>query len=250
MPAAALVVFLLAWQYGVRAVGIPAYLVPQPYDVATSLVQGFHSGPYLSDTLATLEEIGLGFVFGSVLGLALGVTVAWSSLLDRLFTPYVVALNGLPKVAVAPLIVIWLGQGLNSKILIAALVSFFPLAINTTNGLNSIEPSQLDLMRSLAASRRQVFWKLQVPKSLPQVFAGLEIAVVLAPIGAIVGEFVGAKQGLGYLIQVAIELVTPAEEFASFVILIVVSLVLFYAVKLVERRVVFWQKNSTVVAAA
>lgn len=243
LPVALFVVFILAWQYGIRAIGVPAYLIPLPSQVWVSLVRGFGSGPLLSDTWATLQEILLGFVFGSLIGLFLGAVVAWSKLLDRLFTPYIIALNGLPKVAIAPLLVTWLGQGLDSKILITALIAFFPLVVNVTSGLAAAEPAQLELLQSLKASRWQVFWKVRAPAALPQVFAGLEIAIVLAPVGAIVGEFVGAQQGLGYEIQTSIELVQPATMFADFLILIVISLVLFWLVRLVERRVVFWRAS-------
>lgn len=241
LPIALFIVFILAWQYAIRPAGVPAYLIPLPSDVAVSLVHGFQSGELLTDTWVTLQEILLGFVLGSVLGLVLGTVVAWSVLLDRLFTPYIIALNGLPKVAIAPLLVVWLGQGLDSKILITALIAFFPLVVNVTAGLAAADAAQLELMQSLKASRWQTFWKVRAPMALPQVFAGLEIAIVLAPVGAIVGEFVGSKQGLGYEIQTSIELVEPASMFATFVILIVISLVLFWLVRLVERRVVFWR---------
>ena len=242
LPAALAVVVLLAWQFGIRSAGVPKYLVATPTDVAVSLVEGFRDGTLLRDTAATLEEIVLGFALGAVVGIVLGVVVSWSKLLDETLTPYIIALNGFPKVAIAPLIVVLLGQGLPSKILITALVAFFPLVVNVTAGLSATRSDQLDLMRSLTASRWQLFSKVQMQMALPQVFAGLKIAIVLAPVGAIVGEFVGAQQGLGYAIQVAIEVVRPPDEFAIFVILTVISLVLFQIVKFVESKVVFWSK--------
>jgi NitT/TauT family transport system permease protein len=250
LPTALAAVVLLAWQYGIRVVGVPKYLVATPSDVAVSLVEGFRDGTLFRDTAATLEEIVLGFALGATVGIALGVLVSWSRLIDETLTPYIIALNGFPKVAIAPLLVVLLGQGLPSKILITALVAFFPLVVNVTAGLNATRSDQLDLMRSLTASRWQLFSKVQMQMALPQVFAGLKIAIVLAPVGAIVGEFVGAQQGLGYAIQVAIEVVRPADEFAIFVILTLISLLLFQIVKVVEAKVVFWNKSGGEVISA
>ena len=244
LPTALAVVVLLAWQYGIRVIGVPKYLVATPSDIAVSLVDGFRDGNLLRDTVVTLEEIVLGFALGAAVGILLGVLVSWSKLLDDTLTPYIIAMNGFPKVAIAPLIVVLLGQGLPSKILITALVAFFPLVVNVTAGLSATRPDQIDLMRSLTASRWQLFSKVQMQMALPQVFAGLRIAIVLAPVGAIVGEFVGAQQGLGYAIQVALVVVRPADEFAIFAILTLISLLLFQIVKVVEAKVVFWNKSG------
>ncbi len=214
------------------------------------MVDGFIRGNLLRDTAVTLEEILLGFAVGAAVGILLGVLVSWSRVLDDTLTPYIIAMNGFPKVAIAPLIVVVLGQGLASKILVTALVAFFPLVVNVTTGLNSIRSDQLDLMRSLTASRWQLFSKVQMQMALPQLFAGLRIAIVLAPIGAIVGEFVGAREGLGYAIQVAIVLVRPGDEFAIFAILTVVALTLFQIVKIIEAKVVFWHAAEGPVTSA
>jgi NitT/TauT family transport system permease protein len=250
LPAALDVVVLAAWQFGIHAFDVPRFLVATPLDIAYSLADGFVYGTLLRDTAVTLEEILLGFSVGASIGIILGILVAWSPLLDQMLTPYIIALNGFPKVAIAPLIVVLLGQGLTSKIVITALVAFFPLVVNVTSGLNSTRADQLDLMRSLTASRWQLFSKVQWYMALPQVFAGLRIAIVLAPIGAIVGEFVGSHEGLGYAIQVAIVLVRPGDEFAIFVILTTISLSLFQIVKLIEAKVVFWHAVAAEVTSA
>ena len=250
LPAVLAIVVLAAWQLGIHAFDVPRFLVATPLDIAHGLVDGFVHGTLLRDTAVTLEEIVLGFAVGASIGIILGILVAWSPLLDQTLTPYIIALNGFPKVAIAPLIVVLLGQGLTSKIVITALVSFFPLVVNVTSGLNSIRTDQLDLMRSLTASRWQLFTKVQLYMALPQVFAGLRIAIVLAPIGATVGEFVGSHEGLGYAIQVAIVLVRPGDEFAIFVILTTISLSLFQVVKLIEAKVVFWHSVGGQVTSA
>jgi NitT/TauT family transport system permease protein len=159
LPAVLAIVVLAAWQLGIHAFDVPRFLVATPLDIAHGLVDGFVHGTLLRDTAVTLEEIVLGFAVGASIGIILGILVAWSPLLDQTLTPYIIALNGFPKVAIAPLIVVLLGQGLTSKIVITALVSFFPLVVNVTSGLNSIRTDQLDLMRSLTASRWQLFTK-------------------------------------------------------------------------------------------
>jgi len=249
-PILVLAVFLLAWQLAIRPLGVPRYLVPRPFSIATNLVNGFKSGEYVTNSWATLQEILIGFVAGAGIGLILGITVSWSALLDRLFTPYIIALNGLPKVAAAPLVVLWLGQGLSSKIVITASLVFFPVVVTTVAGLHATSSLELELMQSFSASKLQTFRKVRFPGALPQVFAGLEIGVVLAPVGAIVGEFVGAKVGLGYLILEAETLVLPSVMFATFVILIVISLILFYALKSIEHRVVFWSSLDSIRTSA
>jgi NitT/TauT family transport system permease protein len=241
---------LVLWQFGVRALKIPQYLVPVPTRIFTRLVTGFTTGTFLMHTLATLQEILAGYVLGSILGIGLGILISQYRVLDALLYPYVVALNALPKVAIAPLLVVWFGHGFTSKILVAALVAFFPLLVNVTVGLKSAETEQLELMRSLTATRWQVFTKLKFLNALPHIFAGLEIAIVLAVVGAIVGEFVGAQKGIGYFIQLSIALVDPAGMFAMFVILAVLSWLLNQLVRLASRKIVFWQRSDHIVESA
>jgi len=244
------VVLMLAWQFGLRAFNIPTYLVPVPTKVLERLVQGFNGGTFMMHSAVTLQEIVVGWVVGSALGILLGILIAQYSFIDTMLYPYVVALNALPKVAVAPLLVVWFGQGFVSKIIVTALVAFFPLLVNVTVGLKSSDPEQLELMRSLTASRWQTFTKVQILNALPNIFAGLEIAIVLAVVGAIVAEFVGSEEGIGYYIQLSIALVDPAGMFAMFVILAVISWLLNQLVRQVARRVVFWQRQNVIVESA
>jgi len=197
-----------------------------------------------------MQEIIGGYVLGAALGIGLGIAISQYPLLDDVLYPYIVALNSVPKVAVSPLIVLWFGLGFQSKIVIAALVAFFPLLVNVSLGLRSADPEQIDLMRSLTASRWQVFTMVQLPSALPSIFAGLEVAIVLSVVGAIVGEFVGAKEGLGYFIQLSNALVDTAGMFAAFILLALMGWLLNQVVKLVARKVAFWQRSTVIVESA
>ena len=241
---------LLVWEGAVRAFDVPRYLVPAPSTIVGRLVDGFVAGSLLKHTLATLGEILVGYVFGCGLGIGLGILIAQFRLVDELVYPYVVALNSVPKVATAPLIVVWFGFGFESKVIIVALVAFFPLLVNVILGLRSVEADQLALMRALTASRWQSFSMVQLPNALPSIFAGLEVAVVLAVVGAVVGEFVSAKEGLGYYILFANSLSDTAGMFAAFMVLAALGAALSQVVTTVARRVVFWRAQEIVVESA
>lgn len=240
-PVLLLAVLLAAWQWGLGVLNVPRYLVPQPSEVATALYNGYVHGTFVKHTWVTLKETLYGFGLGVVLGLGLGIMVAESRALNRLLSPYIIGLNALPKVAIAPLMVVWFGQGMTSKVLVTGLVAFFPLLINVTVGLQSVDSEQLDLMRAMTASRWQIFSKVKIRHGLPQIFAGLEIAIVLAVVGAVVAEFVGAQSGLGYYIEFTLALVNPPGMFAMLVILSVMSYILYEIVHRIGRKLVFWQ---------
>ncbi len=189
------------WEAVVRAFAIPIFILPPPSQVAMALYRGIASGVYLEHLQYTLLETLLGFIVGSLLGFFLGTAVAMNRWVEFFLYPYIVMFQSLPKVALAPLIVVWFGLGLTSKVINAALVAFFPLLVNTMVGLKSADEDRVSLMRSLAASDAQIFWMLRLPNALPFVMAGLDVAMIFALIGAIVAEFVGAQRGLGMLIQ-------------------------------------------------
>jgi NitT/TauT family transport system permease protein len=245
-----LVLVLLVWELGLRVTETPAYVLPPPSLVLARLVDGLIGGSLLRHTLVTVQEILGGYLLGAALGIGLGVLISQYPLLDDILYPYVVALNSVPKVAVSPLIVLWFGLGFQSKIVIAALVAFFPLLVNVSLGLKSADPEQIDLMRGLTASRWQIFTMVQLPNALPSIFAGLEVAIVLSVVGAIVGEFVGAKEGLGYFIQLSNALVDTAGMFAAFILLALVGWLLNQAVKLAARKIVFWRRSTVIVESA
>jgi NitT/TauT family transport system permease protein len=235
-----LIVFLVAWEILIRAGEISSYLVPAPSDVLIAFGQDLASPSYWVAVYATLYEIVLGFLLGSVMGVGLGIALALSSLLDRIFYPYIVGLQTVPKVAIAPLMIVWFGFGIESKVLIVALTSMFPVLVNTIAGLRATEQDRLDLLRGLCASPIQTLIYVQMPNALPYIFAGLNTAIVLAVIGAIVGEFVGAREGLGVIILKANFGLDLASVFSSLIMLGIIGVALNAGMRAIERRVCFW----------
>ena len=244
-----LVVSLSAWEAVVRVAQIQAFILPPPSQILVALYRGIASGLYVKHLQVTLLETILGFAVGSALGFVLGTAVAMNRYVEYFLYPYIVMFQSLPKVALAPLIVIWFGLGLTSKVINAALVAFFPLLVNTMVGLRSADEDRVSLMRSLAASDTQIFWMLRLPNALPFVMAGLDIAMILALIGAIVAEFTGATSGLGMLILSMTYTMDVSGQFSVLLILSVVGLVLNRIVSLVRRRVLFWDPSEKGVEA-
>ncbi len=235
---------ITAWEAVVRVLEVPAFIVPPPSKVAMALWRGFASGLYLTHLSYTMIETILGFLLGSALGFFLGTAVAVNRYVEFFLYPYIVMFQSLPKVALAPLIVIWFGLGLTSKVVNAALVAFFPLLVNTTVGLKSTDEERVSLMRSLAASEGQIFWMLRLPNALPFVMAGLDVAMIFALIGAIVAEFVGARSGLGMLIQAMNFTMDVSGQFSILLILSTVGLILNRCIVLIRRRVLFWDPSE------
>jgi len=238
------VAVLLAWEALVRLFSLPAFILPAPTSIFMALHRGFSSTLYIEHMSITLAETLMGFVLGSALAFSLGIAVALSRRVEYFLYPFIVMFQAMPKVALAPLIIIWFGLGLTSKVVSAALVAFFPLMVNTIVGLRSSEEDRINLMRSLAATRGQIFWMLQLPNALPYIFAGLEIAMIFALIGAIVAEFVGAQSGLGMLMQSMNFNMDVAGQFSVLLILSVVGLLLNSIVSEVRRRVLFWDPSQ------
>ena len=198
-----LVVGLAAWQALAWSGWLPAFILPGPWQVGMRFWQALLDGAILRHTLATLEEVLLGLLVGTFLATCLGYLIARSPTLERLLSPYLVASQAVPVVAIAPLLVIWFGPGLFSKVLICALIVFFPVLVNTVVGLRAVPQNLRDLMRSLRATRWQTLRYLEIPAALPVFLGGLRIGATLSVIGAVVGEFVGSDRGLGFLINVA-----------------------------------------------
>jgi NitT/TauT family transport system permease protein len=212
--------------------------------VVVALWRGFASGLYQKHLFRTLAETLLGFALGSALGFALGAAVALNRYVEYLLYPYIVMFQSVPKVALAPLIVVWFGLGLQSQVVNAALVACFPLLVNTIAGLKSADEERINLMRSLGADGGQIFWMLQLPTSLPFVMAGLEVSMIFALIGAIVAEFVGAEAGLGMLIQSMNFNMDVAGQFSVLLILSVMGLALNRCIVMVRRRILFWDPSQ------
>ena len=228
------------WEGLVKFFEVPQFILPAPSNVAMGLYRGVLSGIYLDHIGITLLETVLGFALGCILAFVFGTLVALSRRVEYFLYPFIVMFQAMPKVALVPLIIVWCGLGLASKVVSAALVAFFPLMVNTIVGLRSAEEDRINLMRSLAASRWQIFWMLQLPNALPYIFAGLEIAMIFALIGAIVAEFVGAQQGLGMLMQSMNFSMDVAGQFSVLLILATLGLILNGIVVAIRRRVLFW----------
>jgi NitT/TauT family transport system permease protein len=239
-----IVAFLAAWEAIVRVFAIPAFILPAPTSIFMALYRGIASSLYLDHVWITLTETLLGFALGTILAFGLGIAVALSRRTEYFLYPFIVMFQAMPKVALAPLIIIWCGLGLISKVVSAALVAFFPLMVNTIVGLRSADEDRINLMRSLAATRGQIFWMLQLPNAMPYIFAGLEIAMIFALIGAIVAEFVGAQSGLGMLMQSMNFTMDVAGQFSVLLILSVLGLVLNSLVSEVRRRLLFWDPSQ------
>jgi len=235
---------LVLWEAIVRLFAIPLFILPPPSGIFLALYRGLASQIYLGHLWVTLSETLLGFLFGCVIAFILGTAVALSRRFEYFLYPYIVMFQALPKVALAPLLLIWLGLGLSSKVAQAALTAFFPLMVNTIAGLRSADEDRVNLMRSLAASPAQIFWMLRLPSALPFIMAGLEVSLTLALIGAIVAEFVGAQAGLGMLMQSMNFTMDVAGQFSVLLILSVVGLLLNGIVNEVRRRVLFWDPSE------
>ena len=236
--------FLLVWEGFVRLFQIPLFILPTPSNVFVAFYRGFASALYIDHICITVTETLMGFVLGTALAFLLGTVIALSRPVEYFLYPFVVMFQAMPKVALAPLIIVWFGLGLTSKVVNAGLVAFFPLMVNTIVGLRSAEEDKVNLMRSLAASKTQIFWMLQLPNAMPYIFAGLEIAMIFALIGAIVAEFVGAQAGLGMLIQSMNFTMDVAGQFSVLLLLSILGLILNGIVIGVRKRVLFWDASQ------
>jgi NitT/TauT family transport system permease protein len=233
---------LAGWEALVRLNHFPAFILPLPGQVWQRFITVVSNGELAWHTGVTLGEVLSGLGLGLAAATALGYLIAKSPSLERALTPYLVASQAVPIVAIAPLLVIWFGAGLQSKVLICALIVFFPILINTVVGLRSIESDLRELMRSLRASRWQTFIKLDVPGALPVWLGGLKVGATLAVIGAVVGEFVGADRGLGFLINFARGQYDMALVFVGVAALVAIALALYGLVSLAERWLLAWKK--------
>lgn len=243
-PTIAFVAFLLFWQIIILITQVQRFVLPQPLQV---IERGYASlGLLLSQTPPTVLAILFGFGGAVVIGLPLAVAMVASRVLESSLYPLLVGSQGVPKVALAPVLVVWCGFGTLPKVVMAALIAFFPIVINTAVGLRSIDPNYLQLTRSMGAPAWRTYTHLLLPSALPQVFAGLKVAMALAIVGAIVGEMVGANSGLGYLLVVANGNLDMALVFAVLIWLALVSLVLVGIIDIGERLAVPWNRAARI----
>ena len=238
-----LLLALLIWEAGARLGGLPAFILPSPGQVALRFWDALWSGALPYHTAYTLLEVLLGLLLGSGLATVTGYALAKSVALDHLLSPYLVASQAIPVVAIAPLLVIWFGPGLFSKVLICALIVFFPVLVNTVVGLRAVPQNLRDLMGALRASPAQTLRLLEIPAALPVLLGGLRVGATLSVIGAVVGEFVGSDRGLGFLINVARGQYDTALVFVAVITLIALALGLYGAVVLVEKKMLQWNTN-------
>jgi NitT/TauT family transport system permease protein len=236
---AAFVFFVVGWKIVVVVSGLPPFILPAPETVAERFVSAWADGTVWPHFEATMIEIGLGFVVGATVALVVGYGLARSVVFERLASPYLVAAQAVPILVLAPLFVVWFGSGLLSKVIICALIVFFPVAIATMVGIRSVDARLLELGRSLRATPRQILTTLEIPAALPNIFGGLRVGVTLAVVGAVVGEWAGASQGLAVLINLArASLFDIPLMFATLLTIALVGVALYLVVVVVEHRLV------------
>lgn len=236
LSALLLIAVLAIWEVATRHFSLSALVLPPPSAVAVSLCSGLASGYFWPHIAATLQALLLGLLMGSVVGLLAGMALAESALLETVLKPYVVVSQVVPKLALAPLFVLWFGFGMLPTVLITALICFFPLMENTLTGLRQVDPQRLQLFRMLGATRLQTLLRLKLPTGLPAILAGLRVAVVLALVGAVVAEFMGASQGLGAVVIAAQGMMDTTLMFAALVLIAAIGLLLYQACLWLERR--------------
>ena len=226
---------VVAWHLFVVLGEVPGYVMPSPAATFAALGEDYN---WVHNTLVTASEIFGGYALAVVVGVGLALLFSWFRTLDRTFMPLVVSLNMIPKVALGPLLIVWFSYGIGPNILIAFSICFLPILLTTARGLREVDPELIDLVRSLRGSRWQIFTKIQLPGSLPYIFSGMKVAVVLAVAGAIVGEFIASEEGLGYLmLQVQVTLDTAAM-FMAVLLITAVGVTLYGLVLGLERLVV------------
>jgi NitT/TauT family transport system permease protein len=238
MPSVGIIALIVIWQIVTTAFSIPDYLLPQPMAVVRRImrdwVQLLHAAQY------TLFEILVGFIASIVIGVPLAFLIVLSKTLERIVMPITVASQAIPKVAIAPILVVWLGFGLLPKIAISFLIAFFPIVVSTVTGLKSVELEMIDLVRSMGAGTRKIMLRVRAPTALPHMFAGFKVAICLSVVGAIVGEFVGSDHGLGFLLLTATGTLDGPLVWSALTILIAMGVILYMIVAKIERMTIRW----------
>ncbi|MFB6722473.1 ABC transporter permease [Kribbella sp. NPDC056345] len=242
LPIVGLIAVIALWWLATIVFAVPEFLVPSPGDV---LVR-FSQDPVmlLQNAGVSLLETIQGFLLSIVVGVPIALLIVRSAILERLVYPLLLMVNAIPKVAIAPLLVVWMGFGQGPKVLMVLLMCFFPIVISTAQGMKSTPVELVELLRSLNASRTQEFFKLRLWHAMPQIFTGLKVAISLAVIGSVIGEFVGATQGLGYLIQQSGASADTALAFAAITLLSIMSIILFYGLVLLEHLLLPWAQEK------
>ncbi len=241
-PFILLATLFVLWDLAIRVFAIPPYLIPSPSDVA---VQLYKEGPRLLQESAVTTQATLGgFALSILFGVPVAMAIAYSRIVETFVYPLLVFSQSVPKIAIAPLFVVWFGFGLAPKVISAFLLGFFPVVVATVVGLKSVEPDLLDLARSMRAGRLRTFLRISLPFAAPSIFAGLKVSVTLAVVGAVVGEFVGSNSGIGYVLQIASGNFDLPLMFAALVLLSMIGVLLFAAIEVVERLALPWHASQ------
>jgi NitT/TauT family transport system permease protein len=229
---------LVAWELAIRLFKVPNFVLPAPSAIVTALIE--NRAQLAAATKATAVEILLGFVLAALVGIGVALLIVRFERFGKALYPLVVLFQNVPKVALAPIFILWFGYDLTPKVTLIVVIAFFPVAIDMLAGLQSVEPSFVALMQSVGASRGEILLRVRIPHSLPHLMAGLKVAITFSVIGAIVGEFAGANAGLGYIIQFASTQLDTALVFAALVVVSVLGLLFYYVVEFCERMMVSW----------
>ena len=249
-PLVTFVVLLIVWQLSIVIFKIPNYVLPDIRDVFSSLWRGYIGGHYWQHFAFTVRAMLTGYVVGSLAAVVLGIVVAEFKIVERFVFAFVVALQSVPKVALAPLVIVWFGFGIESKVVLVALICFFPTFINTIAGFRSVPPSLIAMMRAFGSSPMRTMMEVKLPHAANSIFSGLQVGVILGLIGAVVGEFIASTRGLGYYIQNAANAMDLGGVFAAVISLAVIGITCTQILRWVQRRVVFWEKGAAVVSEA
>ena len=242
--AVAIVVTVIVWKLVIAIFDVSPFVLPQPEDVLSGVKDLVNSKGFWDDVRTTLTETLVGFFIALVLGIALGTLLGRVVWLEQALRPVIVASQVVPKVALIPLFIIWFGFGITSKIIIVALLSFFPILLNVILGVRSVDTGHRDVMRSINASRWQTFRRLEYPSTLPYILAGMEVAIIFAVIGAIVGEYLGGDQGLGYQIVTSLNNLEAERLFAVIFCLTLFGFILYLAVVALKRFLIPWHAST------
>jgi len=232
---------LAFWEIAVRELGIRSIILPTPSEIIEAMFQRYEL--LLSQLWPSLFMTVAGFALSVVGGILVAIVITYSSIFRRGFYPVIVVSQVIPKIAVAPLFIVWFGTGTMSKLLLAFLIAFFPMTINSTLGFQSVDEDIYRMARTFMGSRWQIFWKIRMPNALPYIFSGMKISITLAIIGVIVSEFVASQDGIGYLIKLAAGLLDTPLMMAAITVLSITGLALYGLIVIAERRAVYWQAS-------
>ena len=244
LPGLVFVLLVGTWESVARLALVDPMMLPAPSDIAANFVDGFSSGIYLQHLEVTLFQALSGFALACAVGICIGSISSFSERFGRALQPILIAVEATPKIALAPLIIVWFGYGMGSKVVLATAIAFFPVFIGTVAGLRAADPGRLDVLRALGASRGQLFRLVALPGALPHIFAGINVAVVFALLGTIVGEFMGSKEGLGTLILYANGNLDTARVFSILLVLAATGLALHWSIGRIRRRLLFWEASQ------